>query len=79
MPRIAEMFAFVTEDTGPEDEGIVAMGIGGMLMPLVGADLERTQSLMPHAQGIADQTGKQIRIYKFTGREQIGTIEPRTT
>lgn len=56
MPRIAEMFAFVTEDTGPEDEGIVA-----------------------HAQQLADQLGKQIRIYKFTGREQIGTIEPRTT
>ncbi len=47
-------------------------------MPFMGADLERVRSLMEErAQRIADKLGKQIRIYRFSQKEQIGTIEPR--
>ncbi len=78
MPKITELYAFVVDDTGPDDEGVIGENIGGQWMPFMGADLERVRSLMEErAQRIADKLGKQIRIYRFSQKEQIGTIEPR--
>ena len=49
MPKITELFAFVAEDTGPDDEGVMAFSVdsfsGPMMMPLIGADMERVESL----------------------------------
>lgn len=77
MPLITEMYAFVTSDTAPDDEGIPAFMNGPILMPMTGADMARVQDLMPIAQRAADESGKQIRIYRFSQKEQIGVIEPR--
>ncbi|GAH83034.1 unnamed protein product, partial [marine sediment metagenome] len=49
MPRIEEMYAFVAEDTGPDDEGVVGVNTGCGWMPLVGADMARVESLKPIA------------------------------
>jgi hypothetical protein len=83
MPRITEMFAFVVEDTGPDDEGIVAHFIrigattdAGYWMPLVGADPARVASLMPLAQEVADRFQKPVRILRFTTRGEFGIIAP---
>lgn len=74
MPLITEMFAFVVYDgTGEADEGV----IGFDRMPLVGADLTRVESLQPLAQQIANTIGKQVRIYRFSTKEQIGEINPQ--
>jgi len=73
MPLITEMFAFVVSDSAPDDEGVIALAG----LPLVGADLARVASLTEAAQRIADATGKQVRIYKFGAKEQIGEINPR--
>lgn len=77
MPLITQMYAFVTSDAAPDDEGVPAFMNGTILMPMTGADMARVQDLMPIAQRIADETGKQIRIYRFSQKEQIGVIEPR--
>lgn len=77
MPKITEMFCFAVDDSGEKDEGVPAFESGRMMWPLMGADLTRVESLMPIAQKIADETGKPIRIYKFSRREQIGEISPR--
>ncbi len=78
MPKITEMFAFVVADTAPDDEGVIAFyASNGMMMPMCGADLDRIESLIPIAQRWADESGKPMRIYKFTGKEQIGEILPR--
>lgn len=74
MPKIEEMFAFVTEDSGPEDEGIVGMNTGAGWMPLVGADMARVESLKPIAKQIAAVTGKRIKILHFTQREELGCV-----
>lgn len=74
MPRIEEMFAFVAEDSGPDDEGIVGMNMGAGWMPLVGADMARVESLKPIARGIAMQTGKKIRLLHFSQREELGDV-----
>ena len=34
MPRIEEMYAFVAEDSGPDDEGVVGMATGSGWVPL---------------------------------------------
>lgn len=76
MPRIEEMYAFVAEDKGPDDEGIVGWNIGGLggWMPLVGADMARVESLKSIARQIQKATGKKIKLLHFTNREDLGEI-----
>ncbi|MBA7593759.1 hypothetical protein ES703_00692 [subsurface metagenome] len=74
MPRIEEMYAFVAEDSGPDDEGVVAMSAGGVMLPLVGADIARVESLRPIARDISAQTGKKIKLLHFTQREDLGDV-----
>ena len=74
MPRIEEMFAFVAEDSGPDDEGIVGMNTGAGWMPLVGADMARVESLRPIARTIAAETEVRIKLLRFTQREDLGDI-----
>ncbi len=74
MPRIEEMYAFVAEDSGPDDEGIVGMGTRAGWVPLVGADMARVESLKPIARNIAAQTGKKIKLLHFTHREDLGDV-----
>lgn len=76
MPKIKELFAFVAEDSGPEDEGIIGMSLGGdLMMPLVGADMARVESLKPAARQIAWLTGKKVKLLRFSTREDLGVIE----
>lgn len=74
MPRIEEMYAFVAEDAGPDDEGVVGMNTGLGWVPLVGADMARVESLKPIAQQIAKQTGKKVKLLHFTTREELEII-----
>lgn len=74
MPKITEMFAFVTEDKGPDNEGLVGMKLGSNWMPLVGADMKRVAALRPIAEGIAEATGKKIKLIHFTNCEELEEI-----
>lgn len=78
MKKIIEMFAFVMEgDGGNEDEGIIGWEfLSGEWMPLVGADMNRVDSLKVLAKKISENKKKPIKIIKFTNREQIGEILP---
>jgi len=74
VPGIEEMFAFVAEDSGPDDEGIVAMQVGDVMVPMVGADMARVESLRPIVRAISAQTGKNIKLLHFTQREDLGDV-----
>ena len=79
MPRIEEMYAFIVEDNGPDDEGVVAIQSeegdqGWLWLPLVGADMARVESLKPIARGIGNQIGKKVKLVHFTNREDLGVI-----
>ena len=74
MPRIEEMFAFVAEDTGPDDEGVVTMSVGSVMLPLIGADMARVESLWPIAKNISEQTGKKVKLVHFTQRKDLGYV-----
>jgi len=78
MPKITEMWAYISEENGPDDEGVVAMAIGGddRWIPFVGADEERMRSLKPQAEMTATITGRKVKLVKFSTREEIEVIEP---
>jgi hypothetical protein len=77
------MYAFVAEDTGPDDEGIISApaAVHGPFhtrapMPLVGADQGRVESLKPIAQRIADVTGKPVKLLLFSVRTEVAVFAP---
>ena len=80
MPRIEEMYAFIAEDKGPQDEGVIAIqslaGDDGqtLWLPLVGADMSRVNSLRPIAQGIGRKIGKKVTLAHFSNRQDIEVI-----
>lgn len=75
--RIEQMYAFIIVDTDGT-EGIPAFTTAsGMAMPLVGADMNRVNSLFPLAQALADSHGKPIELVKFTNREHLNLIQPK--
>lgn len=72
--NIENVWLFISSDeTG---EGIIGMTMGNTFMPLIAADAARLESLRPHARGIAQHTGKTVKLIKFTTREEIETITP---
>ena len=72
---IKEMFAFVAVDNG--DEGVCGASLPGIgFTALVGADMARIDSLRPIARDIAMATGREIKLVKFSVREELGTINP---
>lgn len=77
MPRITELYAYVVADSGPDDEGVPAwLGPDGAWMPMMGADLERAQSLRPEAEKVARLMGKQVTLIRSTGIEVVEEILP---
>lgn len=77
MPRIEELFAFIAENAGPDDEGVTAFrGPGGFWMPMVGADRARVDSLREIAVGLAKVSGQRIRLVRFTNRIEEEVIDP---
>lgn len=76
--KIEEMFCFaVEEEDGGEGVPAVARA-DGMVMPLMGADYARVESLRPFAQRIANETGKTMRIYRFSCKEVLGEVVPES-
>ena len=74
MPKIKEMFAFVAENEGPDDEGIIGALVGTVMLPLVGADEATINRLKPIAKRVAEQSGKKIKLLRFTHREDLGDV-----
>ena len=66
MPKINKLYAFIAEDNGPDDEGIMGFQFGDEWMPMIGADMERVNALIPIADQISEATGKPYKIKYFT-------------
>lgn len=75
--KITELFAWVcTEPDG--GEGIPAANLGGLPMPLIGADRARIESLRPHAMTVAHDLGLPVRLVRFCDMEVLEEHEPTT-
>lgn len=67
--RIDALYAFIAEHPG-SGEGIMAfMTQDGTMMPMIGSDLTRVESLKPIADKISRIMGITYKICKFTNRE----------
>jgi hypothetical protein len=73
---IDEMYAFISSDeTG---EGVVAMLLqDGTQLPMIGADMERIDSLREIAQAIATHSRMKIKLIKLSVREELEEINPQ--
>ena len=75
---ITEMWAWVSVDPVDGNEGVVAQSWphpnGTVLMPFVGADRERIQSLLPEVRRMRAISKNPIRLIKFSTREIIEEI-----
>jgi hypothetical protein len=72
MPKITEIFAFVSIGDDPDDEGVMAFQTNdGIWMPMVGADMTRVNQLKPMADRISKTTGKPYKILKFKIENEI--------
>lgn len=80
MPKIEELWAWVIEDSDPDDEGVPAyLGVDGAWYPLIGADRHRALSLRGEAQKTADLTGKRLVLRRSVGLlETVETVQPTT-
>lgn len=76
MPKITALYAWVIEDTGPEDEGVPAfLGADGAWYPMMGADLERALSLRKDAEYAAAIRGKPCRLMRSVGElEEVDVV-----
>lgn len=74
--KIESMSAFIAEESDG-DEGLTAFFTPEGWLPMVAADEDRVQSLMPMAQMIANQTGRAVTLVRFSVRENLTTLHPK--
>lgn len=75
--KINTIFAFIATDPDG-NEGVAAFqDDSGVWFPMVGADMERANSLKKMAQQLARTTGCSIKLCQFITREEIEVINPR--
>ena len=74
---IRELYAFIADDQ--LGEGVTSFQSGDIHWPMVAADKDRVDSLRKMAQIIANQFGKEIKLVRFTAREELETITPKET
>lgn len=76
MPKITELYAWVTADTDENDEGVPCVHSPVGPLPLMGADLERAKSLRGFAEQVAQKSGRPVRLIRSTGIEVIDVVQP---
>ena len=72
--RIDELYAFIAMHADGQ-EGICAFRHGEVMLPMVAADWQRVESLLPMAERIAQESGLTITLARFatrTPRLEIG-------
>lgn len=74
--KIERLYAWITTDATGED-GIPAMNLGGVPMPMIGSDKARIESLRPHAEALALVEGYPIRLVEFTTMVVLETMPAR--
>ena len=65
MPKITELYAFVSIGSDPDDEGIMAFQTDDGWMPMIGADMTRVNVLKPMADKVSKIAGTPYKILRF--------------
>lgn len=61
--KIDELYAFIAVDK--DGEGVMAFKEGGIWIPMIGADMERVDSLKPFADHLSKKSGIPYEIRRF--------------
>jgi hypothetical protein len=69
--KIQTVTAFVAIDDKNGDEGVIAFFDGMGWMPLICADEQRIQSMLPLAKDVCRRERKKFRILRFSVREDV--------
>jgi hypothetical protein len=72
--RIEHIWAFVSQGEGDEDEGVCGVQLGGTFYPMIAADEDRVEQFRAHAERIARETGRTIKLVRFDERVELETI-----
>jgi hypothetical protein len=73
--RIKHVWAFIALDPDDDSEGMPAVLNGDMWMPLVAADEDRLQSLLPKVRAMVRDTGMRIRLVRFDTMTELGDVK----
>lgn len=71
MKRINEIYVFAMIEEATDIEGVPAITVGKMVMPLIAADPERIEALKQIARGIERDKGVKPKLLKFSVREEV--------
>ena len=74
MNKVTQIFAVVAEN--PDEEGIVGHRTPKGWMPLVFATDRNLDKVRDIARTLANDTGKTLRIVRFTEREDLEVFRP---
>jgi hypothetical protein len=75
--KIERLYAWIATDATGED-GIPAMpGPNSTMIPLVGSDKARIESLRPFAEAYAHRDGYPVRLVEFTRMIELERIVPK--
>ncbi len=76
--KVTEVYAWIADNPGEDEEGIVAALMGNAWTPLVCTTQARAMMLKPSAQQIAKLGNKTIRLVRFTmlGDVAVDVVEP---
>jgi len=69
--KIDACWLFVCTDPKDNNEGLVGMMTEEGWAPFVAADQRMVGKFKPHAQGIADASGLEVRLIKFGGAVEV--------
>lgn len=69
---LQQLFAFVSVDPDHNVETVIGMrDVGQHWQPLIGEDVDRVELLKPIAKRIAHDTGREVKLIRFTTREEL--------
>lgn len=72
---IEKLYAFVSVDPVDQNEGVIAYRApSGIMMPMVGGDWERVESMRGIAERVARESGIEVKLIEFANRRVVETI-----
>jgi hypothetical protein len=74
--KIEELWAWVSVDAKDQNEGIITVGSPMGPLPMVGADKDRMLSMRQIAEQAAKNAGIEVKLLRFSTREDIETLRP---
>lgn len=71
--KITSIWAFISVDADG-DEGLCAVPLNGIMMPMIASDQERLEIMRKQAKELAKATNQKIKLIELTTRKEVKTF-----